>query len=79
MRNKLQTYVKTYEEPEIDENGKLVSNIKSGKHIVKEEQVHNDDNKTADTNHNENEINGGEDDEDLADLKAQMPLGEGVL
>lgn len=31
MRSKIETYVKTYEEPEVDENGKLVSKLKSSK------------------------------------------------
>jgi hypothetical protein len=31
MKEKLETYVKTYEEPEMDENGKLVVKMKSGK------------------------------------------------
>jgi hypothetical protein len=30
IKNKLTTYVKTYEEPQLDENGKLLVKLKSG-------------------------------------------------
>jgi hypothetical protein len=30
MKNKLVNYVKTYEEPQLDENGKLLVKLKSG-------------------------------------------------
>lgn len=69
MRNKVQTYVKTYEEPEVDENGKLVAKVVKSK----SEKVQKESNKEG----------GGEDEldeeDEIADLKAQMPLPEGVL
>jgi hypothetical protein len=69
MKSKLETYVKTYEDPEIDENGKLIVKLKSGN--VGKKDHSNDDNKGRDDNHDENNNNGEDEDvNDLADLKA---------
>lgn len=67
MKEKLETYVKTYEEPELDENGKLVVKMKSGKATKKEQN--NEENDGA---NNDIDLNNGEDEDehDLADLKA---------
>ena len=70
MKNKLSTYVKTYEKPEVDENGKVIAKINS-----KEE------NKQNKANENKDDENGEilDDEEDINDIKASLPLGEGVL
>lgn len=77
MKEKLETYVKTYEEPEMDENGKLVVKMKSGKASKKDQS--SEEHMGGDGANNEGENGEDEDAHDLADLKAQMPLREGVL
>lgn len=71
MKNKLSTFVKTYEDPTFDENGKLVVKLKNQKAIQKDK--HEEEKQSQEDANDENE-----EDEEQA-LKAQMPLGEGVL
>ena len=60
MKNKLETYVKTYEEPEVDDNGKLITKIKN--------KADNNDKKQDDfKNEDGDAIN---DEEDIIELKA---------
>ena len=65
MKNKLQTFVKTFEEPEFDENGKPLGKMKG--------------NMESNDPLGEGEGQQNEDEEDINELKAQLPLGEGVL
>lgn len=61
MKKKLLTFVKTYEEPAFDEEGKLIGKATSG-NIDGDAQE-----------------KGEDEEDDIADLKAELPLGEGVL
>ena len=81
MKGKLETYVKTYEEPEMDETGKMVVKMNSSGGKVAKKDDRGDDNMGGDAGNNEDANNAAEDEDanDLADLKAQMPLGQGVL
>jgi hypothetical protein len=80
MKGKLETYVKTYEEPELDENGKLLVKMNSGK-VVKKDQSNDDNMGSGEGGNIDGDLNNGDDEDanNLADLKAQMPLGQGVL
>ncbi len=79
MKGKLETYVKTYEEPEMDETGKMVVKLSSGK-VGKKDDRGGDENMGGEGGNNEDANNAEDEDaNDLADLKAQMPLGQGVL
>lgn len=63
MRNKLINYVKTYAEPEIDEDGKLLAKIKE-----------NNNNERKSSNIEDVEQTDIDEIDDLNDLKTQMPL-----
>jgi hypothetical protein len=69
--------VKTYEEPEIDETGKMIVKMSSGKVGKKDQSA--EDNMGGEGVDGELNNPDDEDENNLADLKAQMPLGQGVL
>ena len=69
IKNKLTTYVKTYEDPELDGGArKTIANHRASKANEGDSSTARDETAT--------EI---DDDEDYSDLKNQLPLAEGVL